>query len=87
MNITVILCTYNRCLTLPKALKSVAASTLPKSVDWDVLVVDNNSNDQTRGVVEEFSSRHPGRFRYLFESKPCKSHALNAGIRAARLHG
>jgi glycosyltransferase involved in cell wall biosynthesis len=84
MNITVILCTCNRCLTLPKALESVAASTLPKSVDWEVLVVDNNSSDQTREVVEEFSSRHPGRFRYLFESTPGKSHALTAGVRAAR---
>jgi GT2 family glycosyltransferase len=48
-------------------------------------VVDNNSNDQTHEVVEDFSCRHPGRFRYLFEPKPGKSHALNAGIREA--HG
>ena len=52
MNITVILCTYNRCRTLEKALSSVAASTLPESIEWEVLVVDNNSRDQTRDVVE-----------------------------------
>jgi glycosyltransferase involved in cell wall biosynthesis len=83
--ITVILCTYNRCQSLSKALESVAASEMPTSVVWEVLVVDNNSHDQTREVVEGFSRRHPGRFRYLFESKPGKSHALNAGIREA--HG
>lgn len=84
MNITVILCTYNRCQSLSRALESVAVSLLPASVEWEVLVVDNNSSDQTREVVDNFSSKYPNRFRYMFEAKQGKSHALNAGIRAAR---
>jgi len=83
MKITVILCTYDRCRSLQNALESVASSKLPESTEWEVLVVDNNSRDQTRVVVEDFSSRYPGRFRYLFEPQPGKSHALNAGIRDA----
>ena len=82
--ITVILCTYNRCQSLSKALESVAASEMPRSTVWEVLVVDNNSRDQTRAVVEGFCHQQPSRFRYLFESKQGKSHALNAGIREAR---
>jgi glycosyltransferase involved in cell wall biosynthesis len=85
MKITVILCTCNRCQSLAKALESVAASALPASVDWEVVVVDNNSSDQTRQIVEDFRQRYPGRFRYLFEPQQGKSSALNAGIRAA--HG
>lgn len=85
MKITVILCTYNRCQSLARALNSVAASTLPKDIEWEVLVVDNNSSDQTREVVEEFSRRFPARFRYLLESQPGKSRALNAGVSNA--HG
>jgi glycosyltransferase involved in cell wall biosynthesis len=84
MNITVILCTYNRCQDLVKALSSVALSRLPESVGWEVLVVDNNSHDRTRDVVADFSRRYPGRFRYLFESHPGKSYALNSGIAEAR---
>ncbi|HWY60245.1 MAG TPA: glycosyltransferase [Terriglobales bacterium] len=84
MRITVILCTYNRCQSLVRALDSVAVSRLPRSVEWEVLVVDNNSADQTRNVVEDFCRRYPGRFRYLFEPQPGKSHALNSGILAAR---
>jgi glucosyl-dolichyl phosphate glucuronosyltransferase len=84
MKISVILCTYNRSGTLKKALDSVAASTLIESIEWEVLVVDNNSRDQTRAVVEEFCRQQPARFRYLFESQQGKSHALNAGIREAR---
>jgi glucosyl-dolichyl phosphate glucuronosyltransferase len=84
MNITVVLCTYNRCQSLVKALSSVALSRLPESVAWEVLVVDNNSRDQTRDVVADFCGRYPGRFRYLFESRPGKSYALNSGIAEAQ---
>jgi glucosyl-dolichyl phosphate glucuronosyltransferase len=84
VNITVILCTYNRCGALEKALRSLAASTLPESIQWEVLVVDNNSRDQTCDVVEDFSRRYPGRFRYLLERQQGKSYALNTGIREAR---
>jgi glycosyltransferase involved in cell wall biosynthesis len=84
MKITVILCTYNRCTSLAKALQSVAASEAPELVEWEVLVVDNNSQDQTRSVVEDFCRQNPGRFRYLFEPQQGKSHALNSGIREAR---
>jgi glycosyltransferase involved in cell wall biosynthesis len=84
MNVTVILCTYNRCQGLAKTLESVAASALPDSVDWEVLVVDNNSTDGTRAVVDDFSRRYPGLFRYVFEPQPGKSFALNTGVREAR---
>jgi glucosyl-dolichyl phosphate glucuronosyltransferase len=85
MKISVILCTYNRWGSLAKALNSMTALTLPKGVDWEVLVVDNNSSDQTREVVENnFCNPYPGRFRYVFEPQPGKSHALNAGIREAQ---
>jgi len=81
MNVSVILCTYNRYRSLGKALESVASSILPDSIEWEVLVVDNNSKDQTREVAEDYSHRYPGRFRYIFESRQGKSHALNRGIR------
>jgi len=85
MHISVIVCTYNRCDSLPTALESVAAQVLPPGVEWEVIVVDNNSQDQTRHVVERFcQSNLPGRFRYLFESRQGLSHARNAGIREAR---
>jgi glycosyltransferase involved in cell wall biosynthesis len=84
MNVTVILCTYNRCESLEKTLRSVAATVMPNSTEWEILVVDNNSTDGTRAVVERFYQKHPSRFRYLYEPKPGKSNALNAGIRDAR---
>ena len=84
MNITVILCTYNRCQILGKALASVALSRLPESVEWEVLVVDDNSNDRTADVVADFRRRYLGRFRYLFNPQSGKSNSLNKGIVEAK---
>src|SRR5271166_6306818 len=84
MDITVILCTYNRSESLAKALASVAVQELSSGVLWEVLVIDNNSRDETPSVVRKFSEEYPGRFRYLFEPRPGKSFALNAGIQEAQ---
>jgi glucosyl-dolichyl phosphate glucuronosyltransferase len=84
MNVTVILATHNRVHGLPGTLHELAASRVPNSVEWEVVVVDNNSTDGTREVVEDFCGRFPGRFRYVFEPRPGKSYALNTGVREAK---
>ena len=84
MNVSVILCTYNRCHSLANALDSVAASHVPDGIEWEIVVVDNNSTDQTRQVVEGFSRRFPGRFRYVRELQQGLCYARNAGVREAR---
>lgn len=84
MNISVILCTYNRCGSLARALQSISIQDFPQSIEWEVLVIDNNSGDRTRDVVEEFCRQNPQRFRYMFEAQRGKSHALNTGIKEAR---
>ena len=84
MEITLIVCTYNRCDNLRTLLDSVAQSVMPNGVEWEVLIVDNNSSDRTREVVEEFCQQEGSRFRYLFEPHQGKTYALNSGIREAR---
>src|SRR5215469_1547003 len=84
MDITVVLCTFNRCERLRKALESIAASVVPQGVTWEVLIVDNNSTDRTMSAVKEFLKRDPERFRYLFEARQGKSYALNSGLKEAR---
>ena len=68
MKATVILCTFNRCQSLAKALDSLAATILPALRSGKFLVVDNNSGDSTREVVEDFCRRYPDRFRYCFRT-------------------
>jgi glycosyltransferase involved in cell wall biosynthesis len=84
MDLTVIICTWNRAKSLAVVLESLAACVVPEGFQWEVLVVDNNSKDETRAVCEAFASRNPGRSRYLFHGTQGKTNALNAGIREAR---
>jgi glycosyltransferase involved in cell wall biosynthesis len=46
------------------------------SVDWEVLVVDNNSKDPTHEVVEYLGRRYRGHPRCLFEPRQAKVYAL-----------
>jgi glycosyltransferase involved in cell wall biosynthesis len=80
MKVTVILYTYNRSQSLARALESVARSEVPGSIQWEVWVVDNNSRDQTRPVVEEFCRCDASRFRYLFEPEQGKPNVLNSRV-------
>lgn len=82
--VTVIVCTFNRSSYLLQTLESLALSSMPQGVDWEVLVVDNNSTDSTRQVVEGFCEKHKDRFHYLCEPASGKSHALNTGLRVAK---
>lgn len=84
MFITVILCTYNRSRTLSSTLANLLGQSLPDSVEWEILVLDNNSTDGTREIAEAFCRAYPKRFRYLFEEKQGKSYAMNRGIREAQ---
>lgn len=78
---TILICTYNRAASLGATLDSIAASS-ETTFTWDVLVVDNNSTDDTRKVVEGRRSRFPVPLQYLFEGQQGKSNALNTGMRA-----
>ena len=56
---------------------------MPSSIEWEILVVDNNSKDETRKVVEQFSFLDSKRYRYIFEPRQGKSFALNRGVHEA----
>ena len=78
---TVLICTYNRASFLGETLDSLARSRVCR-VRWDVIVVDNNSSDETRQVVMSRVGPFPVALEYLFEPRQGKSHALNTGLRA-----
>lgn len=81
MDISVIICTYNRSASLKTCLKSLEKLSVPGGLAWEVLVVDNNSTDGTKGVVEAAVSGNTIPVKYIFEQRQGKSFALNSGIR------
>jgi|ERR1051326_3294097 glycosyltransferase involved in cell wall biosynthesis len=82
MKFSVIIATYNRADELPKTLESLAG--LKSNGPWEVIIVDNNSTDNTRDVVLERVDSFPVPLRYIMEKEQGRSAALNAGIRAAQ---
>jgi glycosyltransferase involved in cell wall biosynthesis len=81
MKISVIICTYKNPDLLRECLQSVAIQSLPVS-EYEILVVDNKSNDETPEVVQSFAKQYKN-IRYIFESNQGLSHARNRGIREA----
>lgn len=81
--VSVVMSTYNRGALLADAVRSVLAQRGSGAAAFELLVVDNNSTDGTREVIEGFARSDP-RVRYVFEGRQGLSHARNAGIREAR---
>lgn len=84
IRLSVILCTWNRAASLATTLSSIDALELPPDIAWEVLIVDNNSSDDTKTVCQQFLALNPQRYRYVFEKRQGKSFALNTGIENAR---
>lgn len=79
---SLVICTYNRAAQLRDALRSALQQDTDGLFTYEVLVVDNNSTDQTRAVVESFLAEGHPNLRYLFEPRQGKSFALNRALSA-----
>ena len=85
IRLSLVIATYNRAEQLMTTLRSVAEQSHP-ATEWECVVVDNNSKDDTHHRVEIFCAEHPAlQLRYLFEERQGLSYARNAGIAAS--HG
>jgi len=76
-DISVVVCTYNNHVSLVNTLESLHKQNLTQD-QYEVLVVDNNSSDDTKAVVNSFPHA-----KYVFEEKQGLAHARNTGITAA----
>jgi glycosyltransferase involved in cell wall biosynthesis len=80
---TLLIATFNRARLLDETLDSIRRMRVSPTRRWEVMVVDNNSTDDTRAVVERHGPGFPVRLQYLFEPRQGRSSALNSGIAAA----
>lgn len=66
---------------LPQALDSVLGQTFG---DWEIVIVDDGSTDDSAAVAQDYIDRHPGqRIRLLRQANAGVSAARNAGIATA----
>jgi glucosyl-dolichyl phosphate glucuronosyltransferase len=81
VSLSVVLCTYRRSSYLRKALSSLEEQSLDRA-QFEVLVVDNACDQETRAITAEYSSRLP--VVYIAEPRVGLTHARNAGAARAR---
>lgn len=82
-DISVVITTYNRADLLSATLEGLFAQEAG-GVRYEIVIVDNNSTDNTREVVESFRDRSGPVLRYVFEPRQGVSQGRNAGVTAAR---
>ncbi len=82
INVTVIICTWNRARRLDTTLGEMRKLRVPSQVEWELLVVNNNSIDDTEAVVAKHANVLP--IRSLFEAKLGLSNARNCALGAAQ---
>src|SRR5262245_4972153 len=77
MKLSVLICTRNRAQSLAATLDRFFAQRFMGNYEYELLIVDNASTDETKKVAERFASRA----RYLFENRHGLSCARNAAIK------
>ena len=80
---SVIICTYNRSDLLKESLLSVCKQDLAND-QYEIVVVDNNSSDNTRQIVLDVAASSKVKISYIFEKRQGLSFARNSGIEAAQ---
>ena len=80
MFVTVIICTRNRASQLCNVLDSFVEMDKP-SEDWEMLLVDNGSSDNTQEVINSYKDKLP--IRSVIEETPGLSNARNTGVKNA----
>jgi glycosyltransferase involved in cell wall biosynthesis len=84
LDVSVVIATHNRARELAATLHSLGRCAFGRP--WELIIVDNNSTDDTRSAVEAATAAFPVSLTYAFESTVGRSAALNAGIARARGH-
>lgn len=81
MKISLIVCTRNRAPRLPNALD--AFSRMRTSGDWQVVIVNNGSTDETQALLERFAARDPAHVVLVQQPIRGLANAQNAGLEHA----
>ena len=79
--LSVVIPSYNSAEWLPQTIDSILAQTFS---DFEVVIVDDGSKDDTREVVGRYVAQTAGKVRYLPQDNAGPSAARNNGVRAAR---
>jgi glycosyltransferase involved in cell wall biosynthesis len=80
MTLDLVIATYNRSSLLHICLESAFLAERPDGLNIKIVIVDNGSSDDTRGVVQRFIERDELHVEYIFVGRPGKAAALNDAL-------
>jgi glycosyltransferase involved in cell wall biosynthesis len=83
VRVSIVVSTRNRSELLGATIESLLGQR-SGNLWCEIIVVDNDSSDGTRAVIEDFAKRSRGIVRYVVERREGVSHGRNAGIAASR---
>ncbi|MBW4523806.1 MAG: hormogonium polysaccharide biosynthesis glycosyltransferase HpsE [Phormidium tanganyikae FI6-MK23] len=78
MDLSVVICTYNGEARIGQVLDRVRSQIHTDPIAWEVLVIDNNSRDNTKQIVSNCAD-----VRYVFEAEQGLAFARSRAIREA----
>lgn len=79
MDLSVVVCTYNGEARIGKVLDCLRSQLHTDSIAWEVVVVDNNSRDNTKQVISTYPE-----VRYCFEAEQGLAYARSRAVREAQ---
>lgn len=82
--VSVVICCYNSSKRIPKVLEHLKLQEVPSPINWEVIIVDNASADDTAGVAKSCWGNHPIELRVVHEPKSGLSHARITGIKSSK---
>jgi len=84
MLLSVVMCTFNRCNRLEDVIGSVCCQNKSFNFAYELIVVDNNSKDDTASVVQSCIKKFGNHIVLVYEKKRGLSNARNKGVNVAR---
>ncbi|MCC5634269.1 hormogonium polysaccharide biosynthesis glycosyltransferase HpsE [Nostoc sp. CHAB 5844] len=85
IDFTVAIPTYNGAERLPELLERLRNQLHTENLTWEILVVDNNSTDNTAQVVQSYQAnwQYPYPLKYIFEAKQGAAYARKRAVAEA----
>ena len=79
--VSILIPSYNNAHYLPQAIDSALNQTFQ---DFEIIIIDDGSTDNTREIVERYLKRAPDKIRYIYQDNQGLARARNTGLRHAR---
>lgn len=83
VDLTVVICTYNGAKRFPEVLEALKVQINTEEFSWEILVVDNNSTDNTPQILQDYQAKWDGiaPLRYCLEPKQGAAHARHRAVK------